>query len=305
MRTAIVVDAACDLPHWYIQRHGLHVMPVALRLGHDLFVETRDPEKTMDFYRRYAATRHLQAETHPHSVEEIVTLFHRDLIPHYDRGLVITVSRTRSLFFDNANEAARQVLRHHRGERNPRRKVFHLQVLDSASVFSGQALLVHETVQQLAQGTAFGALNKLIQHLSQRVHCLVVPADLSYLYHRGRQRGERSVNWLGYRLGQALDIKPVLRFHQGRGQAIGRERRFDRALASLFERIISAVEQGLRISTVTLSFAGHPQVLQQTPGYRELQRRAESRGVELLVSVMGSPAGLYLGPGAVSAAYAT
>jgi len=132
----------------------------------------------------------------------------------------------------------------------------------------------------------------------------VVPADLSYLYQRGRQRGEQSIGWLSYRLGQALDIKPLLLFHRGDSSAIGRERRFDRALASLFRRVSEAMEAGLLIQAVTLSFAGHPQQLQQSPAYRAFQRLAEARGVEVLVSMMGSPAGLYLGPGAVSLAYA-
>ena len=304
MKTGIVVDAACDLPYWYIHRHGLHVLPVALRLGDEVFLETRDPERTMGFYLRYAAARHLDAETFPHSVEEIAALFINDLLPHYDRVLVITVSRTRSLLFANASEAARLVLRRHRSGSAQRRPGFHLQVLDSASVFSGQALLVHETVRLLDSGTAFGALSGLVSRLSERVHCLVVPADLSYLYQRGRQRGEQSIGWLGYRLGQVLDIKPLLLFRRGNSESVGTERHFDRALGSLFGRVMAAMEVGLLIQAVTLSFAGHPQQLQQHPAYREFQRQAEARGIEVLVSMMGSPAGLYLGPGAVSLAYA-
>ena len=46
MRTGVVIDSACDLPQTYIQSHGIHILPISLHFGYDIFKDIRDPEAT-------------------------------------------------------------------------------------------------------------------------------------------------------------------------------------------------------------------------------------------------------------------
>ncbi|NTV38287.1 MAG: hypothetical protein HGA82_03810, partial [Anaerolineales bacterium] len=85
MRTGIVIDSACDLPQDYIQKYNIHIMPISLHLGYDLFRDVRDPEATQAFYRKYLTEKTLDAETAPFSVEQIKELFLDELVLKYDR----------------------------------------------------------------------------------------------------------------------------------------------------------------------------------------------------------------------------
>src|SRR5579862_7967531 len=97
-KIGIVVDAACDLPRTFIQQHGLEIMPINMQFGTMSFKDVRDPEQTMEFYRRYV------------SVKAIKDWFLDQLVLKYDRVLVITVSSTRSPVFENATKASFMIL---------------------------------------------------------------------------------------------------------------------------------------------------------------------------------------------------
>ena len=64
-KIGIVVDAACDLPRNFLQQHGLEIMPINMQFGTMNFKDVRDPEQTMEFYRRYVAEKELEITTAP------------------------------------------------------------------------------------------------------------------------------------------------------------------------------------------------------------------------------------------------
>ena len=53
MRIGIVVDSACDLPRDFLDKHGVLVMPITLRIGDALIEDRRHPEETQAFYARH------------------------------------------------------------------------------------------------------------------------------------------------------------------------------------------------------------------------------------------------------------
>ena len=70
-KIGIVVDAACDLPRSFLAQHGLEIMPINMQFGTMNFKDVRDPEQTMEFYRRYVAEKELEITTAPLSVKAI------------------------------------------------------------------------------------------------------------------------------------------------------------------------------------------------------------------------------------------
>ena len=53
MRIGIVVDSACDLPRDFLDKHGVLVMPITLRIGDALIEDHRHPEEKQAFYARH------------------------------------------------------------------------------------------------------------------------------------------------------------------------------------------------------------------------------------------------------------
>ena len=306
MRTGIVIDSACDLPQDYIQSHNIHVMPISLHFGFDIFKDMRDPEATQAFYRKYLSEKTLDAETAPFSMEQIRELFLEELVLKYDRVLVVTIAQTRSPIFENATEASFAILKHYREKRRKAGMAgsFYMAVLDSKTLFTGEGVLVHEAVRLLEdQNIPFGTLRNIIEQLSQQVHGYLVPDDLFYIRHRASKKGEKTVGLLGYHLGTLLDIKPIIGFHRGESQVIDKERGFDRALIKLFEMARRATDQGLATRIVNASYAGDLKVIRRKRAFVEFERYARERGIEVLLSIMSTTAGINVGPGAFALAY--
>ena len=307
MKTGIVIDSACDLPRSYIDAHQLYILPTSLYCGLRAFIDTRVPEPTLEFYRQYAAEKNLDAETEAFSAEQITQLFLEDLVLKYDRVLVITISQTRSLIFRNTTEASFAVLKHYREKRQEAglSGSFYLNVLDSKTLFTGEGVLVHEAVRLLEQEeTSFARLHTLLEELSQHIYAYLIPADLYYVRNRAAKKEENTIGLVGYHVGNLLDIKPIIQCHRGDTQVIAKERGFERALESLLEQTQAAIDKGLAMPLVVASFAGDPRIIRQKRAFMEFELYAQNRSIEVLISIMSTTAGIHVGPGAFSLAYA-
>lgn len=306
MRTGVVIDSACDLPQSYLQQHNIHIMPISLHFGYDTFKDVRDPDATQAFYRRYLSEKTLDAETAPFSVEQIKQLFLDELVLKYDRVLVITISHARSQIFANASEASFAILKQYREKRQQAglNSPFYLTVLDSQTLFTGEGVLVHEAVRLLeGHNLAIGALRTVIEQLSQQVHAYLIPEDLFYLRYRGSKKGEKTIGLFGYHFGALLDIKPVIGFHRGESAVVHKDRGFDRALANLLDLAQQAIMAGLATPVINMSYAGNPEIIRRKRIFADFERYAQARGIELMLSVMSTTAGINVGPGAFALAY--
>ena len=308
-KIGIVVDAACDLPRSFLEQHGLEIMPINMQFGTMTFKDVRDPEQTMEFYRRYVAEKELEITTAPLSVKAIKDWFLDQLVLKYDRVLVVTVSSTRSPVFENATKASFMILSGYKERRKAAgmEEQFALRVLDSKTLFTGQAVVVYEALRLLQSNQAEVAFDRLRQHVesfSQDVHAYLVPNDLYYVRARAHQKGDKSVGWFKYQMGTMLDIKPILRAYRGETEAVDTVRGFENAVKKLFEMASAAIEKGLLTKVVCMSYAGNPEDVKGFPGYDDFIKVAHAHKVETTLAVMSTVAGIHVGPGAFSLAYA-
>jgi DegV family protein with EDD domain len=308
-KIGIVVDAACDLPRSFLTQHGIEIMAINMQFGTMNFKDVRDPEQTMEFYRRYVAEKELEITTAPLSVKAIKDWFLDQLVLKYDRVLVITVSSSRSPVFENATKASFMILSGYKERRKAAglEEQFALRVLDSKTLFTGQGVVVFEALR-LMQGSqeelAFDRLRQHVENFSQDVHAYLVPQDLYYVRARAHQKGDKSVGWFKYQMGTMLDIKPILKAYRGETDAVETVRGFEGAMKRLFTIAGEAVEKGLLTKVVCMSYAGNPEDVKSFPGYDEFIKLAHANKVETLLSVMSTVAGIHVGPGAFSLAYA-
>jgi DegV family protein with EDD domain len=294
MSFAIVSDAACDLPKEYIVRRQLHILPIHLRFGNQIADDLRDPNLAMRFYRTYIENKDIDAETSPYSPQETAALFKR-LLAHHERVLCITITRARSRIFDHAVQAAGLLKGAGEGGR--------VQIIDSNSLFAGQAAVVAGALELAAQGADFDTVIREVKALTGVTRAYVLPRDLYYVRARARKRGDNSVGLLQYVAGQALDIKPIIHARGPQAETVHKIRGFAPALTEMFARAVAVIERGVRVPVLPLSYAGNPKEVVAHPGYRRLETVARARDVQLLVSVMSTTAGVYLGPGAFGFGY--
>lgn len=306
MRIGVAIDSACDLPAEYLKQHNIEVLPINLYLGDEHLLDVRDPEASIDFYERYALKRH-NAHTDPPTSEQIIESLLDGATNRFDRLLIVTVSSTRSKVYDRVTETQlpliNAVLKKRR--QDGVEGSFFLRVHDSKTLFTGQAVLVHEMVRLLSEEEMdFDYLCRYADELSDSVHAYLVPNDLYYVRARARQKGENSVSWFSYQAGTLLNIKPIIRMHQGDSETIATAHGFDNAVEKLLEITVAAIDNGLKTNTVVLSYAGDPAKMGEHKLIRRFRRHATEKGVKVLESVMSTTAGVNVGPGAISLAYA-
>ncbi|GAB4362622.1 MAG: DegV family protein [Gammaproteobacteria bacterium] len=306
MRVGVIIDSACDLPPEFIEKEQIQVLPINLYLGEEQALDVRDPGETIAFYQRFAAKK-WRAATEPPSVEQVTETLLERAATQFDRLLIVTISSTRSGIFENVTKAQLPLLNAVRQKRNREgiKGSFFLRVHDSKTLFTGQAVLVHEMVRLLREeGLGFDELCRRADVLSGNIRAFLVPEDLYFVRKRASKKGESSISWLRYQTGTLLDIRPVIRAHRGETEAVVTARGFERALGKLLDMAAEAVEQGLKTNTIAMSYAGDPQRMWRHPLVRRFVDHALSHGIEVLQSVMSTTAGVHVGPGAFSLAYA-
>ena len=307
-KIGLVIDSACDLPRSYIEQQSIEIMPVIMRFGSMTFKDTRDPEQTMDLYRRFVAVKELDISTTPMSTKAIRDLFLDQLVLKYDRVLVITASSNRSTVFENATQASFMILSGYKERRRAAGldEQFGLRVIDSKTLFTGQAVVVYEALRVIRtqDDIMFDKLRQHVEGFSQNVHAYVVPQDLFYVRSRAHQKGEKGVGWFKYQIGATFDLKPILKAYRGETEVVSTVRGYENAVRKLFNMAIDAINGGLLTKVVCMSYAGNPEEVKAFPGYDEFIQCAMQNKVETMLSVMSTTAGIHVGPGAFSLAYA-
>jgi DegV family protein with EDD domain len=282
------------------------VLPINLQLGEEQLLDKRIPHETIAFYSRYA-TKHHHAQTTPPTTEQIIATLSERAIQRFDRLLIVTISSTRSKTFEQITNAQLPLLNALRQKRKEAqiKGSFFFRVHDSKTLFTGQAVLVCGIVRLLRKKNLdFNALCRKADFLSERIHAYLVPRDLYYIRNLAREKGDKSVNWLRYQAGTLLDIKPIIRIHQGNTATFATAKGFDKAIEKLLKIAVVAIDKGLKTNTICLSYAGDPTEMIRHPQIRKFTKYARSKGTKVLNSVMSPTAGVHVGPGAFSLAYA-
>lgn len=303
----VVADSACDLPNDYIQNHGIEILPISVRLGGDLFVDVRDPKITMELYRQGIDVKGIDAESIPFTTEQIAQLLESRIAPRYEAAQIITITATRSPIYENARQAS--VI--HMTRLKAARKAstgdehFSLRVLDSKTLFTGEAVLVYEAVRLLEQEQLpFTRLTARLEALRDKVYAYLIPRDLYYIHSRGKKKGDSSVSWLSYKIGTLLDVKPVIQAHRGETEAVFKATGFDGALERLLQHAAGQIRRGLSVPVVTMSYSGNLSELGNHHMIRKFREFATRHRVETLLSVMSTTAAINVGPGSFSLAFA-
>ncbi|WP_147653360.1 DegV family protein [Vulcaniibacterium gelatinicum] len=306
MRIGIVVDSACDLPARFFREHDVTILPITVRIGDAVLADVRDEKATLDFLHAHVAERGADAETTPFTVQQIQDLFLQKLVMDYDYVFCLTITRTRSPIFDNAQQASFAILNEYRpiraaaGHDTP----FALRVIDTQNLFAAQGVTAVEAVRLRDAGEGAPKIRARLEHLALHTHGYMVPPDLYYLRARARKKGDRSVGLLSAALGSALDIKPVLHCNRGETGAVAKIKGFEPAVRKLFEFTIGRIRAGLMTPTVCLSYGGDLAEMRALPGYESLRAACAEHNIELYESVMSLTGMVNVGKGALVVGFA-
>lgn len=306
--TAILADAACDLPRDVMAALKVHTIPFRIRAGEHFVADTRDEDALPRHYQQYLVGRQDHyAESVPMVERELEEHLLRNVVAQCDRAILFTIASTRSKLYAHASGAvigtvARSVrLRREAG----RSGLFDLTVVDTGAIGPGQALIVREAARMALDGASPQAVREAVEtHLRDAAHMFLVPDELLYLYTRARQKGEGSITWGRYVMGSAFNLRPVVHMHRGQTEAIARARGSEEGR----RRVLQHAEQCLRagdllVPAISACYAGPLDEVRAMPAYQSLANTARSHGVELMLAPMSLTVALNVGARAFGLSY--
>lgn len=305
-RTLVVVDAACDMPSDWLAKNNVVVLPIKLSVEDWELYDTHNEFDAIEFFRKDLSVRGSGASTTPLGPVESRDFIQSHLNEQIDYVLQVTIAAGRSKIYMNSLAAMSHLTVIHNRVRRAigNRSPFKTWVIDSETGFTGQAVLLAETVRQLNDGIAAAEVATSIEQLRSSVHTLVVPKDLFYLYKRAREKGDRSLSWLSYNVAKALDIKPIVHAHAGHTEPILKIRGHKSAVERAIAVAADHVTRGLTIRTVCASYAGNLDDVRELGAYRLLKDICKRHHVELVLSTMSVTGGINVGVDAFSIAFA-
>ncbi len=306
MSTAIIVDAACDLPVDFCKQHSIHIVPINVVFSDKSFLDFRDPETTREFYKDYSHFRACDVYTMPPSIELIQDFLVDRIAKNYEQAIFMCLTGSRSTMYDTAIEAA-TLTRHWINSRQGKEDFLlkTLRIMDTRTVFTGQALLAYEAFRMTSQTSQITMqdLYEVLRVMSVNVRVYTIPHDLYYVKTRGKLRGERSIGGWAYLMGKTFNMKPIVTMQRGVTRRIAWGKGFYDAVRRIFVLAKKAIDSGLMINAVMVSYAGNTREIMALDCYRDLRVYAEKNGVQVHLSIMSTAAGINVGPGAITVAF--
>lgn len=191
----IVTDSTCDLPKDVIKKYDITVIPVYVNLGDHSYRDGVDLDRR-EFYHQLENGREVPTTSSP-SMETFVQTY-QDLSSNGAQVILsIHVSSNLSGLYNIASMAGNSI------------KQILVNPFDAGQLSVGTGFIV-ETAAKLAQaGKSVNEIVEKIRDVANRTYCFAILDNLSYLKRSGR------ISQFKTYLGSILQVKPILRFHQG------------------------------------------------------------------------------------------
>lgn len=278
--TAVLTDSSADLPHEWVERHGVTVVPLQVIVGDQAYRDGVDlqPEEILTLMGDPGAGLPKTSQPPPAAFRDAC----RRALDHGARELLgVFVSGAVSGTLSSAAAVMREF------DEVPSVAV------DSRSGSLGVGLLVIRAMELLEQGLSLSEVADELRRVRDQSNVFFTVDTMEHLVRSGRVG--RTRGWLG----GMLNVKPILSLtDEGRvvpiGRARGRDAVVERVLELLEERLAGAREYRLGVVHV-----GAPETAE------EIARRLRSRYApkELLVGPAAAALGVHTGPGTWALAY--
>ncbi len=307
MKVGIVICSSADLPSSFIKTNDVTVMPIRVNYKDHTDIDVRDSKATQKFYKKYLIDKNLHAETEPLSADEMAEWFLENIVTKYDRVIALTLTAKRSVTYANMMEASHEILQKYRQKRRDAgiEGPFALRVIDTKNLFTGEALVAYETIRLIrGEKLSFEKVFPKIEAITNHAYGHLVPEDLYYWRNVGRKKGDKSLSAIKYLVASGFDIKPIVTCYRGESYSEEKVKGFDAAVGKLLQDATDAIDKGLHIPAICMSYAGDPAVITKREVYKDFVVHAHKNGVKHSMAIMSITAGINLGPGSFSIAYA-
>lgn len=278
--TAVLTDSASDLPCEWVERHGVHVVPMQVLVGEDVYRDGIDlqPDELLALMEDAGSRQPKTSQPTPAAFATAA----RDAIDHGAKELLgIFVSSALSGTCMSGAKVLRQF------DEVP------VEVIDSRSASLGVGLLVIRAIELLEQGYDLPALATELRRVRDQSNVFFTVDTMEYLFRSGRIGRTKAL------LGGMLGVKPILSLTpDGRVVPIGRARGREAVVEAVFDLLDERLK-GARQIRFGVAHFGAEAVAERIA--EMLRTRYAPR--EVLVGPASASLGVHTGPGTWALAY--
>ncbi|MCZ8537838.1 DegV family protein [Paenisporosarcina quisquiliarum] len=208
---AWVTDSTATLSPEFIEKHNIHVVPLFVIFGETAYKENVDISST-DFYKKLASAKELPKTSQP-SPGEMLELFN-EIKNKYKHVIAIHATGALTGAYSGAVSATKEV-------------GVDAFVLDSQIGSFPLGKMVERAVALEKQGKTFEEIVAEIKTLPAKGRLFLTPGSLEQLHKGGRVTGTQAV------FATLLNMKVVMKFHEGRAMLSDKVRSHKRAIAKM------------------------------------------------------------------------
>lgn len=272
---------------------------LAYGIDGDVFIDSSNEDDALALFESGSLARKHKVTTSAPSAKLFEKAILKKAAEGFERIIVQTVNRTQGETYANANEGATAAEAALVGQ-----DVI-VRVMDSRTVFAGQALMAAETIRRMLKSDDETLVRRSMDKLSEKIHTYILPKEPLVALERARERNEKSVSWTQAMLATKLGIHPVICNVNDASSSVANVWGFKKAARQLFEYVGSCIEQGTRCPIVVVNYCGPLDELKKLPGFSELAQKAKQHKMTLIFSVASVASGIYASVGSLSVAVAT
>lgn len=200
MKTRLVTDSTADLPAEICQRHQINVIPITLVIDGKSYLDGIDISRS-EFYARMPNMQ-TPASTAAPSAGSFIACYER----LFAEGAEEIISVHTAAALSGIYNAARLAAENFAGR---------VQVIDSQQLSLGVGFQIMALAEKLKDGEKLKNITKFLNIFRKKFTLIAILDTLEYLRRSGR------VSWAKARLGSLLQLKPMIRLHEGEVENLG------------------------------------------------------------------------------------
>ncbi len=272
MAQIIITDSTSDLPLDFVEENKIHIVPLNIHLQDSLYKDGVDIQPSELYYR--LRTEDIFPQTSQPSAGEFMEIY-QTLKPD-DEVLVLCLSSELSGTYQSAEMARDMVAEQIDAE---------IHVVDSRSVSLGLGMQVIHAQKCFAEGKDMAQTLYELAEIRRRMRLIFAVDTLEYLARGGR------ISQLSKRLGNLLQLKPVLHLEEGRIEVLDKVRTRSKAVQRMLEVFYKEASQAQQVVILHIDAP--------TEGQQLAQKVQEYYHGPLLLAQCGAVIGSHAGPGTV------
>ena len=216
-RLTVVTDTSCDLPDELLARLSVTVVPLIVRFGEEVYLDTELPRE-----RFWQLAERTPPSTSAPPLGAFLATF-QELVQQGAEVLCLTITGRHSNVYSIAWSAAQEF----EGK---------VTVVDSQSLSWGLGWQVVAAAEAAARGEPLETILSIVEGVRSRVSIQLVLDTLSYLRRGGR--ADRFISVVD-KAARALSIKPIIVFSEGEMKLSGLSRTWERGVRRMLGQFVA------------------------------------------------------------------